>query len=141
MMQEYTYEEINENLTHSFTVQITEKHQNMFRNLSGDINPLHIEADFAKEKGFKSKVVYGMLTSSFYSTLAGVYLPGKNCLLHEVHIKFSKPVFIGDILNVQGTVISKNDIFKQLEIKATIKNQENIVISKAIIKAGVLNEE
>lgn len=141
MCQKYTYEELKENMVKSFKIEITEKHQNMFKDLSGDINPLHVDDAFAKEKGFEKKVVYGLLTSAFYSTLAGVYLPGQNCLLHEISIKFSKPVFIGDILTVEGTLVSKNDTFKQLEIKAKIKNQKMDLVSKAIIKAGVLDEK
>ena len=39
-----------------------------------------------------------MLGASFFSTLAGVYLPGEHCLLHGVECKFAKPIFIGDTL-------------------------------------------
>jgi acyl dehydratase len=47
-----------------------------FREDSGDINPLHLDRDYARARGFPDVVVYGLLASSFYSTLVGVYLPG-----------------------------------------------------------------
>ena len=85
----------------------------------------------------KGRVVYGMLTSSFYSTLVGVYLPGENCLLQEIKVSFNNPLYIGEELVVSGTITEKDDTFKRLEIKASIKTKDGKVISKAKIKVGV----
>ena len=71
-----------------------------FRDITSDVNPLHNDEAYAKERGYGGRVVFGMLCAGFYSTLAGVYLPGEHCLLHEVETKFKKPVFIGDTLTV-----------------------------------------
>ena len=109
-----------------------------FLNLSGDINPLHNDEEFARGKGYPSRVVYGMLTASLYSCLAGVYLPGRNCLLHSVHADFLRPVFVGDVLTVSGKVAEKVDVFRQLIIKAVIRNQDGVKVSRARIEAGVL---
>ena len=82
-MNEYKLKDIYIGMTEEFSVKITEKMQNNFRNFTGDINPIHSDKDFAKEKGFDNILVFGMLTASFFSTLVGVYLPGKNCLFQE----------------------------------------------------------
>jgi 3-hydroxybutyryl-CoA dehydratase len=111
-----------------------------FLDMSGDINPLHIDKKYAMECGFKDRVVYGMLTSSFYSTLVGVYLPGKHCILQGINIKYSSPVYIGDNIVVSGEVSYINTAYKQLEIKAIIKNQNNINVSRATIKVGMIND-
>jgi 3-hydroxybutyryl-CoA dehydratase len=110
---------------------------NKFLDISNDINPLHIDKNYAKQKGFKDRVVYGMLTSSFYSTLVGVYLPGKYCILQGIDIQFSKPVYIDDELRISGKVSYINEAYKQIEIKATIINQENKKVSKATIKSDL----
>ena len=81
-----------------------------------------------------------MLTSSFFSTLVGVYLPGKYCLLQGIDIQFSKPVYIDDILTITGKVSYINEAYKQIEIKAIIINQDNEKVSKATIKVGVMDE-
>ena len=73
-----------------------------------------------------------MLTSSFFSTLVGVYLPGKYCILQGVDIQFSKPVYIDDILTITGKVSYINEAYKQLEIKAVIINQDNKKTNKEI---------
>ena len=82
-MNEYKIEDIEIGMKEEFKVQITEKMQNEFRDNTGDINPMHSDPDFAKEKGFDDTLVFGMLTASFFSTLVGVYLPGKNCLFQD----------------------------------------------------------
>ena len=87
-----------------------------------------------------NRVVYGLLTSSFYSTLVGVHLPGKHCILQGIDIQFSKPVYIGDTLKISGKVSYINEAYKQIEIRAFITNQNNEKVSKATIKTGVLDE-
>ena len=87
-----------------------------------------------------NRVVYGLLTSSFYSTLVGVHLPGKHCILQGIDIQFSKPVYIDDILKISGKVSYINEAYKQIEVKAVITNQENKKVSKATIKVGVMDE-
>ncbi|MBR2526177.1 MaoC family dehydratase [bacterium] len=137
-MNKYSYDELKIGQKESFEVVVTEQMQTSFLNLSGDINPLHCNCDFAKEKGFNDKVVYGMLTSSFYSTLVGVYLPGENCLFQEAEIQFNKPVYIGDKLIVSGEVTEKQDLYKRIVVKAKITANEKTV-SKAKLTLGVLN--
>ena len=139
-MNKYKFEDIKVGLTESFNVKIEASMMNKFLDISNDINPLHIDKNYAKQKGFKDRVVYGMLTSSFYSTLVGVYLPGKYCILQGIDIQFSKPVYIDDELRISGKVSYINEAYKQIEIKATIINQENKKVSKATIKVGVIDE-
>lgn len=139
-MNNYRYDEIETGVKESFTVTVSEEQMDSFRAMSGDVNPLHRDADFAEKRGYAGTVVFGMLTASFYSTLCGVYLPGERCLLHSVDSKFMKPVYVGDTLTIEGTVTEKNDTFRLLTIKAVIKNQKGEKVSKAVIQAGVLEE-
>lgn len=121
-MNTYTYDEIETGQKESFTVDITEEMLDTFRGLTGDINPLHNDEDYARDKGYESRVAYGMLTASFMSTLAGVYMPGERSLIKETHIKFTKPVFPGDRLEITGEVAEKHDGFNMIVLKVTIKN-------------------
>jgi 3-hydroxybutyryl-CoA dehydratase len=68
----------------------------------------------------------------------GVYLPGKFALLHQINLQFSKPVFVGDKLIISGEVVSINDTFRQIEVKAQIFNQNLQKISRAKIKIGIV---
>jgi 3-hydroxybutyryl-CoA dehydratase len=112
-----------------------------FEKLSGDVNPLHRDASFAMERGYPGRVVYGMLTASLYSALAGVYLPGKYCLLRSVDSKFLKPVFIGDELTVTGEVAEVHADLGVAAIKAAITNQRGEKVSRAVLQCGFLPVE
>ena len=139
-MNEYKFSDIEIGLEESFEVRIDASMMDKFLDISNDINPLHVDSNYAKEKGFPGRVVYGLLTSSFYSTLVGVHLPGKHCILQGIDIQFSKPVYIGDTLKISGKVSYINEAYKQIEIRAFITNQNNEKVSKATIKTGVLDE-
>ena len=139
-MNSYLFSEIKEGLKESFSVEITDEVIKSFISVCGDTNPLHVDSDYAKSKGFESCLVHGMLVSSFYSTLCGMYLPGKYCVLHGIDISFAKPVFSGDILDISGEVKYINEAYKQLEIKSIISNHKGQKVSKATIKAGVIDE-
>ncbi|HOO26885.1 MAG TPA: MaoC family dehydratase [Lachnospiraceae bacterium] len=136
-MNHYKYEEIEVGHTESFTVTVTEEAQNRFCEITGDVNPLHCDLVYAKELGYNQCVVFGMLTASYLSALAGVYLPGERSLLHSVRTKFSKPVYAGDTLTVEGTVAEKNDTFNLLIVKAVIRNQDGVKVCKAELQVGV----
>ena len=136
-MNHFTYKDLFIGQSVEFSHNITTEMMDSFRKISGDINPLHNDDDFAKAKGYPERVVYGMLTSSIYSCLGGVYIPGENCLLQSVHADFLAPVFIGDVLTCTGKIVEKNDSVQQVVIKAVIRNQNGQKVSRAKIEAGV----
>lgn len=136
-MNEYTYEQIEVGQKESFEVVITEEMMEHFKAITGDINPLHNDAEYAKSLGHPDRVVYGMLTASMLSTLAGVYMPGKYSLIHEVDIKLEKPVFAGDTITIEGVVKEKNDTFSFIVLKVVAKNQDGKKVLKATMQIGV----
>lgn len=139
-MNSYRLKDISVGMVHEFTAAISREMLVQFIQISGDNNPLHADSDYAVARGFKDSVVHGMLSSSLYSRLIGVYLPGKYCLLQGMDISFKKPVFPDDELCVSGEVVYINEAYKQIEIKAKISNQEKQIVSKAKIKIGLLDE-
>lgn len=133
--------DISVGVRESFSVTITGEMMSSFLDITGDVNPLHVSTDFARERGFASRVVYGMLTASFISTLGGCYIPGKYCLIQGVEIKFAKPVFVGDVLEVAGEVSKVDYDLRYIEVKVIIKNQHNRKVLRGILKAGVIDEK
>ena len=115
--------------------------EDMFRSITGDLNPLHRDDAYAKEISsgkYTSHVVFGMLTASLYSTIAGMYLPGKYSLIHSLEkVDFKKPVYVGDRLTVTGTVREKQDGLKLLILDVVIRNQTGKIVSKAGMKVLV----
>lgn len=136
-MNHYTLSEMTPGLTESFTITVTPEMMAAFEAVTGDVSPIHIDEAYAQQRGFPGRVVYGMLGASFFSTLAGVYLPGEHCLLHGVECKFAKPIFIGDTLTITGTVTSVSEAVAEAEIKAVITNQDGKRVTRGTIKAGL----
>ncbi len=137
-MNEYQYNDIEIGHEELFTVVIDQEKMDQFKLITGDINPLHNDSDFAVREGeYNGKVVYGFLVSSFYSTLAGVYLPGKWSLIYDVEIGMTAPVYIGDELTISGKVIGKDDAYKMLFLKLHIKNQNGRKVSKGKMRVIV----
>lgn len=136
-MNEYRFKDLYVGLSEEFVCTVTPKLMEEFRQLTGDINPLHTDGQYAMEHGFKDKVVYGMLSASLISTLAGVYLPGKFCLIHSVETKFVRPVYVGDVLRVSGTVKELHDSVQQAVIKVEMHNSVEKVV-KGCLKVGFL---
>lgn len=141
-MNEYAMSQISVGMTETFKREITSEMEQAFRMISGDENPLHQSDEFAKEVGngkFHSHVTFGMLTASLYSTMAGMYLPGKYSLIHSLdEVAFLKPVFAGDVLTVTGEVTDKNEALGLIQLKVIIRNQDNKNVSRAKMKVLVL---
>lgn len=139
-MNHYSFSELSVEQTESFSVTITDEMMEKFRSVTGDLNPMHNDAEFAKANGFKDRIVYGMLTASFISTLGGMYLPGEKCLIRKVETNFVKPVFVGDTLTISGTIKSLDERFKIAEISVKIVNQNGEKVLRGKLEAGVLEK-
>lgn len=144
-MNEYTFSNLKIGMEEKFSYTVTQEKQNLFTQLSGDLNPMHLDAGYADRmlsfNGHTTHgggLVYGMLTASLYSTLAGVYLPGKYCLLQHVETTFVKPVAIGDCLTVCGKIIEKDESFMRIKVKINVLNQNNEKVCRGVLVAGVL---
>jgi len=135
-MNRYNFDDLSIGMSAQFKRTINDKIIGSFAHVSGDFNPLHIDADYARRFGFKDQVVHGMLCSSLFSELVGVHLPGENCLLTDISVVFSKPAFVNDEMTVEGSIIQLSRVFKSAKIVATITNQNSDVCVRA--KIGVV---
>lgn len=139
MMNCYRINDLHLGLSHQFTVTIGNEEQQLFHRLTGDDNLLHCDPLYAQKHGFHATVAYGLLTSSYYSTLVGVYLPGSNCVLQSIDVKFHRPVYLGDTLDVTGEVVYINEPLRVIEIKGLIRRGGNEKVSSAKISVGLFS--
>ena len=136
-MNEYRWGDLKVGLRHEFHVTLTAEMFGAFAAISGDTNPLHVDAAYAVGAGFPGPVAFGLLTSSFYSQLVGVHLPGRYALLHGIDVDFSSPAYAGDTLLCAGEISFLNDAYHQMELRARITNQAGKRVSKAKIRVGL----
>lgn len=139
--QDYAIEQLRPGLSASFQVTLTREMVDAFVALSGDDNPLHVDAEYARACGYRDRVVHGLLTSSFCSRLAGMYIPGRRCLLRGVDLEFTRPVYEGDQLTVHGEISHISETVRHVDLKIRIANQEDLTVVRGVLRAGVLADE
>jgi len=130
---EYSFDEIEIGMQKNFQIFISEDRLDDFAKLSGDDNPLHMNEEYASSTSFKKRVCSGMFLSSFFSTLVGMYLPGKHALHISQSLNFVNPCFIGEMITVEGKVIDKSASTKIIKLETTITNEsgKRIIDGKA----------
>jgi len=105
-----------------------------FADASGDFNPLHIDDAYAKRTEFGRRIAHGILTAGIISTVLGSEIPGVGCVFVELHIKFLKPVFIGDQITATATVTEIiNPRRVRLMVACTNQEGQDVAIGNAIV--------
>src|SRR5579862_6163467 len=106
-LENRTFDEIQIGDTASLVRTLTEKDIQVFAIMSGDINPAHVDTEFAHSDLFKKIIGHGMWGGALISTVLGTQLPGPGTIYLGQTIRFKRPVGIGDTLTVQVTAIEK----------------------------------
>ena len=124
--------EVSEGQSSSFDAVLSEKMIDDFSELTGDVNPLHMDRNFAVERGFRNRVVHGALLAGLVSRLIGVHLPGRDCLLHSINMKYPAPTYASDVVRVTGTVEQVSLAAKAMTVQVEILN----LTSRSILAKG-----
>lgn len=120
--------------TGSFTKTITEKDVLAFADVSGDANPLHLDEEYARQTPFGRRVAHGILMAAIISTVLGIELPGVGTVFVELHIKFLKPVFLGDTVTARATVMEIiNPKRVRLMVACVNQHGEDVALGNAIV--------
>ena len=133
-LNKLSYNDISIGREESFIIKITESMVEKFSNLSGDLNPLHMDNEFAESSLFKKRIVHGMLLSSFFSQLIGMKLPGKNALYFSQTLNFRSPCYIDDEIEVVGEVIEKSDSTQIITVSTSIFDKSKTCLIDGIAK-------
>jgi acyl dehydratase len=131
---ELSYDDISIGQQESFIIKITESMVEKFSNLSGDLNPLHMDNEFAESSSFNKRIVHGMLLASFFSQLIGMKLPGKNALYFSQTLNFRSPCYIDDEIEVIGKVTAKSDSTQIIIVSTSIFNKSKTCLIDGIAK-------
>ncbi len=95
-------------MTAVYAKTVTEADIVLFAGVSGDTNPVHLDAHFAEQTAFKGRIAHGMLSASFISTVFGTRLPGPGCIYLSQNLKFRAPVKAGETVTARVTVKTVN---------------------------------
>ena len=123
----YYLEDLEVGMTDSFAKTITDADVTLFAGISGDTNPIHINADYAATTPFEKRIVHGMFSAALISTVAGTKLPGPGAIYIDQQIKFKAPVFIGDTAQASVTVSDIDQRRRRVKCKTEVHVGEKLV--------------
>ena len=125
----YTFEEISIGQTASFSRLIGEQEILLFAAASGDVNPVHLDAEFAAGTMFKERIAHGMMSGAIISAAIALELPGPGSIYLGQSLRFRLPVKIGDELTAQLEVISKREDRKWITMDCLVINQHGKTVT------------
>ena len=123
-----TVQEIKVGDKAQFAKTISEADVYLYAGITGDFNPAHINAEYAKETFFKTRIAHGMLTAGFISTVLGNFLPGPGTIYLHQDLRFKAPVHMGDTIQAVVEVIDVNEDKNRVRLKTTCTNQEGTIV-------------
>jgi len=144
-MRGRTYDEIQVGDTGSFSKTITESDIHSFSAITADFNSIHVDEVYATTSSLGQKmggrIAQGMLSASLFSTLVGMYIPGKGALYVSQTCNFKRPVRIGDTIKAECTVIEKLEKFRVKMRTCCINQHGEIVIEGEAIAIAARKTE
>jgi len=126
----YTYDEITIGQTAKFSKLIEARDIQLFAAVSGDVNPVHLDAAYAATTPFKGCIAHGMLSGAVISAAIAMELPGPGTIYLGQSLRFSLPVRAGDTLTVNLEVTDKKDKRRMVTLDCKVYNQDvKLVVS------------
>lgn len=127
-LENRTFDEIEVGDSGTLTRTLTERDIQVFAIMSGDINPAHVDEEYAQSEMFHKIIGHGMWGGALISTVLGTQLPGPGTIYINQSLKFRKPVAIGDTLTVTVTAKEKKPEKKRITFACECKNQQGEVV-------------
>ncbi len=124
----YYLEDLSVGMTSIYAKTVTDADIVMFAGISGDTNPVHLDALFADQTAFKGRIAHGMLSASFISTVLGTRLPGPGCIYLSQSLKFRAPVKAGDTVTARVTIRDIDAEKKRVVLDTVCTVGETVVI-------------
>ena len=118
-----------------FAKTVTEADVVLFAGVTGDFNPVHVDAVAAERSRFGGRIAHGMLSASFISTVLGTRLPGPGTVYLSQTLRFTAPVRIGDTVTARVEVAEATAAKRRVRLTTTCRNQrgETVVEGEALV--------
>jgi phosphate acetyltransferase len=123
-----TFDEITAGETATLTRTLSRADIELFAVMSGDVNPAHVDEEYAHSDMFHAIIAHGMWGASLISALMGTRLPGPGAIYLEQTLRFRHPVLIGDTITVSVTAAEKDPQRKRITFDCRCVNQRGDVV-------------
>ncbi len=137
-MNTYQFDELQPGTVDSLDVTITAEAIQQFAELSGDVSPVHVDAGFARERGYTGQIAHGALLTAYVSRFIGVHLPGSQGVLQRLEMQFRKPCYAGTRIRITGEVTRQIESVSVVVIKITVIDAETgDVLANGQVQSGI----
>ena len=132
-INEMDIHEVQIGMTESSSHIITDRDVVLFSEISGDKNPVHLDDEFAADTRFKKRIAHGLMSSSYFSALFGMKLPGRGCVYVSQNLNFKRPVYLGDEVVATVEVVSVDVGARRIHFNTTCKVKNKTVIDGSAV--------
>ena len=131
-IENFPIDEIAVGQSASYSKTLTEQDVILFAACSGDLNPVHLDKDFAATTPFGEPIGHGMWTGALVSAAIAMRLPGPGSVYRSQTLNFKHPVKIGDTVTVTLTVSEIKERVKLVTLDCEAHNQDGKLIAKGV---------
>lgn len=137
MIENHTYDEIKVGDGAHLNRMLRAEDIQLFAAMSGDVNPAHVDAEYANSTQFHGIIAHGMWGAALISTVLGTEYPGPGAIYMGQSLRFLRPVHIGDTLDVRVTVTAKDDKNHHvtLDCRCTDQHGADVITGSALVLA------
>jgi acyl dehydratase len=114
---------IKPNDTYCYNITFNQPNVNTFAQITGDNNPIHLDADFAAKTIFGKPIVHGFYSASVFSMVFGTKFPGEGTIYLYQDMKFLAPVFVDQPYKAKFEVLEVNTEKHVGTIKCTLEDE------------------
>lgn len=127
-IQNVTFDEIEIGRSATLSRTLSQNDISLFAAMSGDVNPAHMDEEFAKGDLFHKVIAHGMWGGALVSAVLGTELPGPGTIYIGQSLRFIRPVYLGDTVTVRITVTGKQQAKHHVTLDCKVTNQNEIVV-------------
>ena len=137
LIENHPFDELKVGDSASLSRQLAQRDIETFAALTGDVNPMHVDADFAKSDMFHRVIAHGMWGATLISAVLGTELPGPGTIYLSQDLRFRHPIVPGDTVTVTIKVVEKSEERHRVRLDCTLTNQkgETVIEGNADVMA------
>jgi 3-hydroxybutyryl-CoA dehydratase len=136
---EKTIDDMAMGLEATLSKTVTATDLDLFAQVTGDTNPVHLDDAYAAKTPFKTRIAHGMLSAGFISAVLGTKLPGPGAIYLSQSLKFKAPVRIGDHVTTRVVVTAIDTARRRVTFSTTCQVGDIVVVegeAQIMVPAG-----
>jgi 3-hydroxybutyryl-CoA dehydratase len=138
---DYSFADIHEGMTVKERYVIDENVFQKFLSIFPDRSPVHADEAYARSNGFRGLVMHGAILNGFLSHFIGMRFPGRRSLELSVDMRYLKPSYLGDRLELEGTVTQKLESRSVVVMNVTYHNRtQGVTTARARVQVAIMSE-